>query len=142
MSNSAPPITSVPIATTPGRSRHTRWFLAAFYLLALMWGVRGVHHAEPSRLDLLFPIAFNLCSGSWAIDDARQRRRPIPALSRAWFVLLAGLLVPGYVIWSRGWRGAGWVILHGVLWYASATIALLVAGVAMYGVGWLRAFGS
>ena len=67
--------------------------------------------------------------------------RPIPAMSHHWFVLLAGLLVPGYIIWSRGWRGAGWVMLHGFLWYASATIALLVGGVAIYGKEWLRAFG-
>ena len=142
MAETALPTPSEPAAAPPGGYRHTYWFLASWYLLAVMWGIRDIHRAEPSHLDLLFPIALGLCPGSWAIVDARRRRRPIPMLSHHWFVLKAELLVPGYILWSRGWRGAGWMILHSLLWYALAMVALLAGGVAMYGADWLRAFGG
>jgi hypothetical protein len=121
--------------------RHTRWFLVTFYALAVVWGVRNVRHAEPSGLDLLVPLALAAALGWWAIVDARRRRHPIPVLARPWFFLLAGLVVPGYVLWSRGWRGVGLVALHAALWYALATVAMHVGGVAVYGEEWLRAFG-
>jgi len=45
-------------------------------------------------------------------------------LSQQWFFLAAGLLVPVYVIWSRGWRGVGYVALHSVLGYLLATVCM------------------
>lgn len=121
--------------------RHTRFFLVAFYALAAVWGVRSVRFWEPSGLDLLTPVALSITLAWWAIVDARKRRHPIPVLSRTWFFLLAVLLVPGYVIWSRRWRGVGWVALHGILWYAFATMVMHGGGVMVFGDEWLQALG-
>jgi hypothetical protein len=74
--------------------------------------------------------------GCWALADSKGRRQPIPMLARPWFFLLAALLIPGYVIWSRGWRGVGWVLLHGIGWYALATIVMNVGGMVIFGEGW------
>ncbi len=143
MAEAAPPdqvTTSQPPSARIG-FRHTRWFLIAYYMLAVVWGVRNIHHTEPSGLDLLVPIVFAVVLGWWAIVDARWRGNPIPMLSRPWFYLLAVLVVPAYVVWSRGLRGVGAVALHAALWYALATVALHVGGVAVYGAEWLRALG-
>src|SRR5688572_16537218 len=88
-------------------SRHTRWFLVAFYALAIVWGGRTVRFSEPSRLDLWVPVALAISLGWWAVVDARCRRHSIPMLARPWFFLLAIVVVPGYVVWSRRWRGLG-----------------------------------
>lgn len=131
MSNAAPP---VPTA----RPRHTLRFLTAFYLLAVVWGVRSIRPDEPSGMDLLFPPVFALCLGWWAVVDARRRRHPIPLLSRSWFYFLAEPLVPLYVLWSRGWRGACWLVLNTVLWYAIVALVVLAGRFVVYGQAWPR----
>ncbi len=77
----------------------------------------------------------------WAVADARQRQRPIPRSQQFWFFVLAGLVVPGYVIMTRGWRGAGWVVLHAVAWYGIATLTMHVTGYLYFGDAWWAAMG-
>jgi hypothetical protein len=132
---------AIPTPPTERASRHTLWFLVALYTLAIAWGVRNIHFWEPSRMDGVFPVALAIALGWWAIVDARRRRHPIPLLTRPWFFLVAGLLVPGYVIWSRRWNGLGWLALNGVLWYAVATVVMHVGGWLVFGDEWLRALG-
>lgn len=115
--------------TTPAMAgtNHTRWCLATYYGLAVVWGVRSLYQERESPLDYLEPLAMTIALGSWAIVDARRRGHPIPLLSRGWFFVFAGILVPGYAIGSKGWRGAGWVIFHGIAWY-------VLAALTMYGI--------
>ncbi len=111
----------------PPSGRHTFALLVAFYALAVPWGFRNVYIQLPSALDLMFPfiLAGLLCW--WAVIDARRRGRPIPLLARPWFFLGAAAMVPGYIVWSRRWRGAGWIVLHAVLWMVLAS-AVMIAG--------------
>ncbi len=142
MAGSATP--DEPATPTPpaGRaSRHTLGLLVALYTLAVAWGVRSIHFWEPSRMDVVLHVAAALALGWWAIVDARGRRHPIPLLSRPWFFLGAGLLVPGYVVWTRRWKGLGWLALNGALWYAVATLVMHVGGWLVFGDEWLRALG-
>jgi hypothetical protein len=110
-----------------------RLFLAVYYGLAIVWGVRSIRPAEPSVLDLLVPLVLAVTLGCWAIADARRQMRSIPLLSRHWFVLFALLLVPGYVVWSRGWRGVGWMALHSASWYGLCTATMYAAWTVVYG---------
>ena len=130
---------NIALPTPVPASPRTGWFLMAFYALAVVWGVRNVWSSEPSGLDFLIPVMLAICLGWWAMVDARQRKRPIPRLSKPWFFLFAGLIVPGYIISSRGWRGLGWVVLHAVCWYALATAAMYAAGTIVFGAEWWRA---
>jgi hypothetical protein len=119
--------------------RHTRCLLIAYYLLAVVWGVRQVWHSVSSRIDLLVPLTFQLALAWWAIVDAKSRNRPIPLLSQQWYFWFGPLLVPVYVISSRGWRGVGFLVLHVALWMAVTTAAYHVGGVILYGDAWIRA---
>lgn len=121
--------------------RHNRWFLVALYSLAFVWGVRNIYSWQPSWLDFLFPVGFAGVLWWWAAVDARRRGRPIPLLSQPWFFIGAGILVPGYVIWSRRWHGVGWLVLNTILWCAVATVVMHVGGVIVFGREWLRALG-
>ena len=125
-----------PRSTAANGFRQFRWFFPAFYALAIVCGIRNIHSGESSRLDLLYAVVFAIVLGWWAIVDARRRRQPIPMLARPWFFLLAGLVVPGYVIWSRGWLGLGYVVLHSVLWYALATVVMHAGGWIVFGDDW------
>jgi hypothetical protein len=109
-----------PVAAAP-RPVHTYCFLLAFCILAVIWGVRNVYHDKPSPIDLLVPVAMAFCMGTWSVLDARRRRNPIPRSAQAWFFLLAGVVVPCYIVWSRGWRGLGWLMLYAVLWLVLST---------------------
>jgi hypothetical protein len=121
---------------------HTRWFLLAFYALAIVNGIRNIYFWLPSGLDVLVPVLVAICLGWWATTDARRRKHPIPPLSKIWFYVLAVFLVPGYVMWSRGWRGLGWVVLNAVAWYALATVTMHAGGEALRGAEWWRAMGA
>lgn len=103
-------------------SRHTTFFLVAFYALAVMWGVRTGYQRQISLIDLFLPLLLYFSMCEWAVMDARRRGHPIPMLSRSWFLQFALVLVPAYAVWSRGWRGIGWCVLHACLWFALATI--------------------
>lgn len=116
---------------------HTHWFLRAFYALAVIWGLRNILYWKSSGLDVLMPIVFAGLLSWWAFVDASQRRHPIPILARAWFFLSAGIMVPAYVVWSRGWRGIGWMVLHVVLWYLLATAIMFIGGMLFFGDNWL-----
>jgi hypothetical protein len=119
--------------------RHTQLLLVLYYLLAEVWGVRNVWFWEPSRLDFLVPVTVAVALGWWAIVDAKQRGMMIPMFAQPWFILLAGIVVPGYIIWSRRWRGVGWVALHAALWIVLATVAMHVGGVIVFGGAWMSA---
>jgi hypothetical protein len=76
------------------------------------------------------------------LADARCRRKPIPGSAKPWYFILAGIVVPAYVIWSRGWRGLGWLVVHAFLWVVMATIAMHMGGMWVYGEDeWWRAVG-
>lgn len=133
-------------STTPGRPTarafgHTLSFLIALYTLALVWGVRNIYFWVPSRIDLVFPFAFAIVLGSWAIVDARRRRHPIPLLARQWFLLGAGVFVPGYVIWTRRWYGVGWLALHTILWFTITVGVMHIGGLLVFGEQWLHVLG-
>ena len=104
--------------------RHTRWFLLVYYSLFAMWGIRSAWPTVPSRLDIMVPLSLYAVASWWVVVDARLRGRAVPLLSQQWFFLAAGLLVPVYVIWSRGWRGVGYLALHGALGYLLATVCM------------------
>jgi hypothetical protein len=130
------------LPATAGEIRPTRRFLLAFYALAVVWGVRNIWFWMPSQLDLLVPLAMALCLTIWATIDARHHKHPIPPLSQSWFFLFAAVAVPGYVVWSRGLRGVGWVLLHFVCWYALSMAVMLGGGLIVFGGAWLRAVGG
>ena len=94
--------------------------------MAVVWGVRNVHYWQPSLVDLLIQPSMAITLAWWAIADSIARGRSIPLLSRNWFVIAAGVAVPGYVIWSRGWRGVGLLLLHAIGWYAVGVAAMIV----------------
>jgi len=72
----------------------------------------------------------------WAIADARRRHKPIPRSQQFWFLVLAGVVVPGYVIVTRGWRGLGWVAFHFAAWIVIAVIAMHITGAMYHGDAW------
>jgi hypothetical protein len=116
----------IPVAINPSKPRHW-WFLSAFYLLAVAWGMRDAQQGRASIVDLLLPLALAFTLAWWTICDAAVRGCPIPAFSQAWLVLFAVFAVPIYVVRSRGWRGVGLVILHVLGWYTVGITARVVA---------------
>jgi hypothetical protein len=132
---------NIALAPASGIPWFTRIFLVFFYAIAIVSGVRNIWFWKHSALDLLIPVASALCLAIWALEDARRRKYRIPSLSKPWFFLLAGIVVPGYVIWSRGWRGLGWVVLHFVCWVLLEVITQQVGGTIVFGAEWCRAMG-
>lgn len=135
----APAIIGRAAADSPssGAFRHTRWLLLAYYSLCVIWGVRNAWQSVPMRLDILVPLALYTAGSWWVIVDARTRGRAVPLHSRQLFFLIAALLIPAYVVWSRGWRGLGYLMLHGVLGYLLTAIVMNVVGRLVHGAQWM-----
>jgi hypothetical protein len=113
-----------------------RLVLLALYGHAVLTGFSSARSAERTPIDTLLTFTLAVALGSWAVADSRARRRPIPLLARPWFFIFAGVLVPAYVVWTRGWRGAVWVAAHVVGWFVVALIALVAAVVVIGDWGW------
>jgi hypothetical protein len=101
--------------------------LTVSYGAAVLFGLGAAGPTEQAGADTLLAAVLAVALGWWAVADARARWRPIPLLARPWFFVFAGLLVPGYVIWSRGWRGAVWVAVSVVGWVGVAIVVALAA---------------
>ena len=125
-----PPVGAVPPEPKP-RPAHWPWrlrlVLAVIYIDAILTGLISFRSEELTATDRLLTIVMAIALGWWAVVDARVRRRPIPLLARPWFFLFAAFLVPAYVVWSRGWRGAMWVAVHVAGWFAVAGATMIVA---------------
>lgn len=107
----------------PRRPLYPTFFLTVFYVLAVLEGLQG------SSLGLL---AFVLTW--WVIADASAQGHPIPLFSRNWLILVWGVAVPCYLLWSRGWWGLCLLLLHTIGWcavvvFAAAAKFVLVTGV-------------
>jgi len=103
------------------------WFCLGYYLHADLWGVHSAVASEEAADDLVFSFALAVSLCAWALADARQRQKPIPRSQQIWFYVFAPLVVPGYVILTRGWRGLGWVLFHALGWFVIANLAQITA---------------
>lgn len=103
------------------------WFCVLYYALAIAWGIHSAVAAEPSAGDFVLSVLLALCLGVWATVDASRRQQPIPRSRQFWYLALAWIVVPGYVIGSRGWKGVGWVALHAATWILIADNVLNIA---------------
>jgi hypothetical protein len=129
------PATQV-VSPARGTAWNNRVFFILFYAIAVFVGVRKIWFWKQSPIDLLIPLVFAFCLAVWALEDARRRKYRIPSLSKPWFFLLAILVVPGYVIWSRGWRGLGWVALHAFCWFFLGVLVQQIGGTIVFGAQW------
>ncbi|HUY90075.1 MAG TPA: hypothetical protein VMV10_15165 [Pirellulales bacterium] len=130
-------------AANPGKSssassgnRHSQWFLLGFYLLAIASGIREIRYRQESALDLLVPFSMALWLSLWALADSKQRGRPILWSLRCWFFLLAVIVVPCYVIWTRGWRGLGLVAANTIAWTILSVVTTVIGGRLVFGADW------
>ena len=60
---------------------YQRFFLAAFYVLAVIGGGRSAYYWQPSYLDLFSDVTFVVVLSTWAIHDSMVHGRPIPLLA-------------------------------------------------------------
>jgi uncharacterized membrane protein YqaE (UPF0057 family) len=111
-------------------------FCAAFYTLAALYGGRSAFVEERTLSSLVLDIALALTLGLWATQDAKLRGKPIPRSQQFWFLIFAIIVVPCYVILTRGWKGLGWVMLHVLGWLVTTVVAMNVMGTLLYGAEW------
>ncbi len=116
-------------------------FCIGYYALAVLSGARSAVFSERTAGDVVIQMALAICLGVWAVADARQREKPIPRSQQLWLFILAAVVVPGYVIITRGWKGIGWVGLHTVSWVVLWIAAMHTAGFIYFGNAWWPVLG-
>ena len=68
-----------------------------------------------------------------AREPCRPCPEPIPYSQRIWFYVLAPVVVPGYILGTRGWRGLGYVVFHCLAWFALMISVMMLASLVYYG---------
>jgi hypothetical protein len=127
---------SLKTSFAPSSHDHSQGLLLGFYLLAIANGIREIRYRDESALDFLVPFSMALCLSVWALADSKKRGRPILSSLRCWYFLLAVIVVPCYVIQTRGWRGLGLVAANAIAWIVLANVARGIGGLFIFGAGW------
>ena len=130
---------------TSGRSDHRKsvrfLLLLGFYLLAAIAGIMGTGQLRSGVVHFLFSIMAASVATYWCVLDARILGRPI-VQSVHWIMFFTWpLAVPIYLIRSRGLRGLGMVVLHGIGFVVVAVVAYHTAGYLVYGALWFERLG-
>jgi hypothetical protein len=133
-----PPTLDSASAVRPA-SRAWRIFCLFYYGLAVFYGARyALVTTSTALFDLVFPTVMYICLCSWALTDARERRQPIARSLQFWYYLFAPIVVPGYLLGTRGWKGLAWIAFHVVAWAVVATAAMQGIGLIYWGDAWWR----
>lgn len=99
-------------------SDHRSLIVVAFYVAAALIGSTSAlsHNALVAYLGK-FLLACT--AAEWCLIDASYRGRPMTWSVQFLTLIFWSIAVPIYLIATRGWRGVGWVLLHGVGIYAT-----------------------
>ena len=91
---------------TSASLRHVR--LACIVTLFLIAGATGAHEAlwvVPRPTDSLVSVAFTLVVIHTVAADSELIRRQMPSIAHLFMLFLWVLMVPGYLLWTRRWKG-------------------------------------
>ncbi len=101
----------------------------------------AVQTGAVSVVSLLLPTYLISVALTWMSFDARISHRFVPHGLYVVAVAALPLVLPLYLIWSRGFKGVGLCVLHGIGLMMMATLGYHLAGVAMYGFdAWFAQF--
>ena len=86
-----------------------------------------------ARLDLLLAIPTCLCFMWLCTVDAKLVGKPLIQLAKLGIFLGWPVGVPIYLLWARGIRGLGLLLLHGFLLLLASICAMLAVGYILFG---------
>lgn len=114
-----------------------RWAVAPnLYLLTAVWGVAQVF-TQNTGLYFVYWFVYWLSlastATSWAVIDARYAGRPMPHIVQHLFFMTCDISLPVYLIGSRGVRGLGWLLLHGIGLMVVSCICFYATVLLVYG---------
>jgi hypothetical protein len=88
------------------------WVLLVFlHLVMIMWGIHSGADTRATMIDVAFPLSAGIIAVMTCVNDAKFRRAPLPRGVQFVMLFLWPVLVPVYLIGTRGWRGILWALL-------------------------------
>jgi hypothetical protein len=128
--------------------RQRRAVLVFLYVLFLLLGAytgatanlppTKFHPEFAPRIDLLLAIPVCLGFMWFCTVDAKLVGKPLIQLAKLGIFLGWPIGVPVYLLWARGLRGLGTLVLHGALLLLLAVFSMLTTGYLVYGAAFLR----
>jgi hypothetical protein len=120
------------------RKKLRRILLICLYLLAAIAGAMGTHASRSNAVQLLLPIMMASVATYLCVVDSRILGCPMVQSVHYIMFFTWPLAVPIYLIYSRGLRGLGMAVLHGIGLIVVATAAFHTAGYLAYGDLWFE----
>ena len=108
-------------------------FVVTLYVLTTAWGVAQVFSLH-GGLQYLFALVIASAATLWAVSDARLRGHSILNIVQFFIFVSWPIAVPIYLVWSRGLRGLGLSLLHGVGLTVALCIGFYCTVFSVYGI--------
>jgi len=109
-----------------------RMLLVGIYACAAFWGAVQVLSSN-TLVILLGSVLFALLVTGWCVVDARKLGKPMLPVVQMIMFFTWPIAVPIYLIWTRGFRGLGYTLLHAAGLYAVMAAAVVLTLYAFYG---------
>ncbi len=126
--------------------RRRRAILVYLYVIWALWGIPVALFVEPAQPEavtrvaerawLILSLAGQLGFMWFCTVDAKLAGRPLIRLARIGIFLGWPIGVPIYLLWARGLRGLGTLLLHGVLLLLVWICSALAVTYLCYGPEW------
>ncbi len=107
--------------------------VAQLYFTQTGWGVAQVF-TDNAGLELLIGLLMASVAAGWVVMDARQRGKPILHVVQFFLVFTWGVSVPVYLVWTRGLRGIGWLLLHTIGLFAALNSGFVITSLFVNGL--------
>jgi len=96
--------------------------IVAFYVSAALIGMTSAlsHNALVEYLGVFLMAC---TAAEWCLIDSSRRGRPMTWSVQFLVFFFWSIAVPIYLIATRGWRGAGWLVLNSIGMYVTMIVA-------------------
>jgi hypothetical protein len=111
------------VETSPRPASDYRSLLViAFYLSAALIGLTSAL-SQNALVEYLGTFLMACTSAEWCLIDSSRRGKPMTWSVQFLVFVFWSIAVPIYLIATRGWRGAGWLVLNSIGMYVTMIVA-------------------
>lgn len=118
--------------------RYRNFLIIYIYFLFSLWSIRRALYEGIQFADLAISLVLSAAMVKFCAVDSRFRGKTL-LLSFHWIIFFTWpISVPIYLLWTRGIKGVGWVVLNIILLVVICSVVFNVTGYLAWGESWLR----
>ncbi len=101
--------------------------------LAIVYGVRSAIWPDPQPIDLVLTLGFASAFALLCLVDSQIIKKPVVNIFLVMTFFAWPVLMPCYLVWSRGLKGLGLAVLFALLYLLLLAASYNITGCALFG---------